>query len=54
MKFIITIKPAIPVKLRRSIEDLIEKAGYNVHGSGACCDLAECDISFSDKDVDET
>ena len=53
MNFKLTIKPAVPVEMRHSIEDFLMKAGYNVHGGGTHAHLSECDITFSDKVVDE-
>lgn len=54
MNFILTITPAVPVKVRHLIEDVLEKEGYKVHGGGTYTDLSSCDITFSDKIVDET
>lgn len=45
-KYTLKIKPAIPLKERHRIEDLLKKSGYDVIGGGTNIDMSECDISF--------
>lgn len=49
MKYILTIKPAIPPEVRHQLEDTLKKVGYLIWGSGQYVNGEECDISFDDK-----
>jgi len=46
-KHILEIKPAILPEQRHKIEDVLKKAGYEIHGGGTNTDMSACDISFS-------
>jgi hypothetical protein len=52
MKHILTVKPAIPIGVRHSIEDLLEEAGYSIAGAGQMMDKSSCDISFDSVTVE--
>ena len=49
-KFNLIITPAIPIKLRHKISDLLEKEGYNVWSQGQFIDNSVCDINFDSSD----
>ena len=48
MKYLLVIKPAIPLKDRHKILDLLKELGYNVYASGQRIDKSECDIQFEE------
>lgn len=52
MSYQLKIKPAIQVKERHQLCDIIKKLGYNIIGTGQMIDNSECDISFEKKDED--
>lgn len=45
-KFNLTIRPAVPVKLRHKISEFLEKEGFNVWAQGEFMDKSVWDINF--------
>lgn len=44
--FTLTITPAIEVKERHVIEDVLKRLGYHIIGGGMNTDRSQCDVSF--------